>query len=176
MGKLAPITVKKSLKYPPTTALPILFVPVVSKSMCPAVWVPSDCQRHRMDCHSPQPSSIWLLISRTWSTSINEVILTPIYHHTSFTCGFMLVGIANSASFNDHLPIMIAIVIIFPMGLSLQPITNFLTILQLICRYYYNRRTRISSWEKPLELMTEMEVRSLVSQLLVFCFMQVVTV
>lgn len=24
-------------------------------------------------------------------------------------------------------------------------------------KYYYNRRTRISSWEKPLELMTEME-------------------
>ncbi|KAG5577072.1 hypothetical protein H5410_057206 [Solanum commersonii] len=25
-------------------------------------------------------------------------------------------------------------------------------------KYYYNRRTRISSWEKPLELMTEMEL------------------
>ncbi|WMV55285.1 hypothetical protein MTR67_048670 [Solanum verrucosum] len=28
-------------------------------------------------------------------------------------------------------------------------------------KYYYNRRTRISSWEKPLELMTEMEKNNL---------------
>lgn len=35
-----------------------------------------------------------------------------------------------------------------------------LTVLH-ICRYYYNKRTRQSSWEKPLELMTPIEVRHL---------------
>ncbi|KAM3217853.1 flowering time control protein FCA-like [Capsicum annuum] len=32
-------------------------------------------------------------------------------------------------------------------------------------KYYYNRRTRISTWEKPRELMTEMEVRSRVIEI-----------
>ncbi|KAF3680002.1 hypothetical protein FXO37_03557 [Capsicum annuum] len=55
--------------------------------------------------------------------------------------------------------IMVANVVIFPMALLLQPINIILTILELNFRYYYNRRTRISTWEKPQELMTEMEVR-----------------
>lgn len=53
---------------------------------------------------------------------------------------------------------MVTNVIIFPLALLLQLINNFLTFFEFF-RYYYNRRTRISSWEKPLELMTEMEVR-----------------
>lgn len=60
---------------------------------------------------------------------------------------------------------MVANVVIFPMALLLQPINNILTILELIFRYYYNRRTRISTWEKPRELMTEMEVRSRVIEI-----------
>ncbi|KAF3648279.1 hypothetical protein T459_28815 [Capsicum annuum] len=54
-------------------------------------------------------------------------------------------------------PIMVANVVIFPMALLLQPINNILIILELILRYYYNRRIRISTWEKPRELMTKMK-------------------
>lgn len=58
------------------------------------------------------------------------------------------------------------------MALLLQPINNILTILELIFRYYYNRRTRISTWEKPQELMTEMEVRSFVIEIFMGSFIQ----
>lgn len=67
---------------------------------------------------------------------------------------------------------MVANVVIFPMALLLQPINNILTILELIFRYYYNRRTRISTWEKPQELMTEMEVRSRVIEIFMGSFIQ----
>lgn len=67
---------------------------------------------------------------------------------------------------------MVANVVIFPMALLLQPINNILTILELIFRYYYNRRTRISTWEKPRELMTEMEVRSRVIEIFMGSFIQ----
>lgn len=71
---------------------------------------------------------------------------------------------------------MVANVVIFPMALLLQPINNILTILELIFRYYYNRRTKISTWEKPQEkpreLMTEMEVRSRVIEIFMGSFIQ----
>lgn len=67
---------------------------------------------------------------------------------------------------------MVANVVIFPMALLLQPINNILTILELIFRYYYNRRTRISTWEKPRELMTEMEVRSRVLEIFMGSFIR----
>ncbi|RVX22678.1 Pre-mRNA-processing protein 40A [Vitis vinifera] len=36
-------------------------------------------------------------------------------------------------------------------------------------RYYYNKKTRLSSWEKPLELMTPIEV----SYITVWCLLEV---
>ncbi|KAF3679998.1 hypothetical protein FXO37_03553 [Capsicum annuum] len=69
-------------------------------------------------------------------------------------------------------PIMVANVVIFPMALLIQPINNILTIPELIFIYYYNRRTRISTWEKPGELITEMEVRSHVIEIFMGSFIQ----
>ena len=34
----------------------------------------------------------------------------------------------------------------------------YLSNFNLFCRFYYNKKTKVSSWEKPFELMTPIEV------------------